>query len=256
MLKYLAVLIVFLGFAFIIARHDEYSALKGARPAADQHNPAITGKTDENHPQEHPQYSYWDSPSGHIFHNAFRWPEGTTVWAIILTLMAIAEQTSATRRAAEDTRNSVKAQQESLRPRLAIGFTETTINATPYSEMVTGGRLVFTIDLINTGGIPAYGVIPETWIEYLPRPFRFTTNALYNKGEPITVHPTNPTHYRVPFNRSLAPNEIVACRNAVATICIRIRLSYQAFGKEAHTEEAYSTEPSGMGGISAYSDSN
>jgi hypothetical protein len=109
MLKYLAVLAVFLGFAFVIARHDEYTALKGAQEAACKNNSAAAGKPDECHPQEHSKNTAWDSPSGHIFHNAFRWPEGTTVWAIILTLLAIAEQTGQTRKATEATQASAEA---------------------------------------------------------------------------------------------------------------------------------------------------
>jgi hypothetical protein len=108
MRTYLALLAVVLGFAFIIARHDEYAALNGTQPSADQHNPAITGKADKNHPQENPKYSYWDSPGGHIFHAAFNWSEGTTIWAIILTLLAIADQTSQTRKAAEATQEAVR----------------------------------------------------------------------------------------------------------------------------------------------------
>jgi hypothetical protein len=39
----------------------------------------------------------------------FGWPEGITTWAILLTLLAIAEQTSQTRVAAEATREAAKA---------------------------------------------------------------------------------------------------------------------------------------------------
>jgi hypothetical protein len=109
MLKYLAILGVVLGFAFVIARHDEYATLSNAHEAAGKSNPAVAGKPNEYHPQEHPENSYWDTPTGHIFHNALRWPEGTTVWAIILTLLAIAEQTSQTRKSAEATQESARA---------------------------------------------------------------------------------------------------------------------------------------------------
>jgi hypothetical protein len=109
---YLAALTVILGLAFIIARHDEYATLKGSQETASPNKAAPAVEPNQNHPQENPKYSYWDSPSGHIFHNAFRWPEGTTVWAIILTLLAIAEQTGHTRKAAEATQVSAKATQQ------------------------------------------------------------------------------------------------------------------------------------------------
>jgi hypothetical protein len=101
-LKYLAILVLVLGCAFIVARHDEYTALESTQKSIVKSNPALTAESNENHPQKNPKNSAWDSPSGHIFRdNAFRWPEGTTVWAILLTLMAIAEQTLQTRRIAE-----------------------------------------------------------------------------------------------------------------------------------------------------------
>lgn len=45
--------------------------------------------------QEHPG---WVPPN---WYHIFSWPEGVTTWAVILTLLAIAEQTSETRKAAE-----------------------------------------------------------------------------------------------------------------------------------------------------------
>jgi hypothetical protein len=107
------VLVIVLGFAFIIARHDEYAALKGSQETTSQNKAgtvAIPAETDEQHPQENPKYSYWDSPGGHIFHSAFSWSGGTTIWAIILTLLAISEQTGETRRSV----------QVGLRPRLIV----------------------------------------------------------------------------------------------------------------------------------------
>lgn len=108
MRKYLVILAMVLGLAFVVARHDEY-ALKSAQEPTDKNKPTIIGIPNENHLQEHPKNSAWDSPSGHIFHSAFRWPEGTTVWAILLTLFAIAEQTGQTRVAAEAARDSTNA---------------------------------------------------------------------------------------------------------------------------------------------------
>lgn len=109
MLKYLVILVVFLGFAFVIARHDEDAALKSAQEPASQGNPSVAGVPDKDHPQDHKNDTAWDSPSGHIFHSAFMWPEGITVWAIILTLLAIAEQTKHTAKAAQATAKSADA---------------------------------------------------------------------------------------------------------------------------------------------------
>jgi hypothetical protein len=108
MLKYLAILLVIIGAAFIIARHDEYASLKSAEIPA-QSDSSTVPTTNKKPPNNNSSHTYWDTPSGHIFHNAFKWPEGITVWAIILTLLAIAEQTAATRQAAEATQASAEA---------------------------------------------------------------------------------------------------------------------------------------------------
>ena len=150
----------------------------------------------------------------------------------------------------------IKVQEESLRPRLAIGFTQLPFSKAPYAEILAGRRVVFAIELINTGGIPAYEVVPETWVEWLERPFEFTSAARYHKGEPLTVHPREPTHYKVPFTRGLTQAEILAYRNGDATICIRIRLTYKAFGAVTHTQEAFTTEVAAMGTIGKYSEAN
>ena len=197
------------------------------------------------------------------WYRLFAWPEGIQNWAILLTLFAIAEQTYQTRRsadagleAAQAALKQIEIQQESLRPRLAIGFAKQPSSQTPYSEMVTGKRLVLHVQFINTGGIPAYGVVPETWIEYLYRPFEFTSDAIYNKGKPITVHPKEATNYSIPFDRDLTSGEIASLRSANATICLRIKLTYGALGKSVHTQEAFTIEPSYAGIMDTYSEAD
>src|SRR5664279_5581796 len=63
----------------------------------------LAAKTDEYHPQENIQHAERHTPSWYGF---FRWPSGTTTWAIILTLLAITEQTKQTAKAAEATQKS------------------------------------------------------------------------------------------------------------------------------------------------------
>jgi hypothetical protein len=149
MLKYLAILGVLLGFAFVIARHDEISTLKGAYKARNENNPALSGKPDESHPQQNPKDSAWDSPSGHIFRRAFAWPDGTTIWAIILTLLAIAEQTQQTRKSADAALLNAQAVINAERARILFE-----------TEAVLGddrlrGVATFTIFAVNRGKVPA-----------------------------------------------------------------------------------------------------
>jgi len=67
-----------------------------------------------------------EKAAGHLplLYHVFGWPEGITVWAILLTLFAIAEQTSQTRRAAEATLLNIQAFINSERPWIQIDFVE------------------------------------------------------------------------------------------------------------------------------------
>lgn len=149
-------------------------------------------------------------------------------------------------------RRQIEVQEESLRPRIAIGIAKNI-----YPDMVQGKKIMILAEFVNTGGVPAYEVIPEIWIEWLARrsDFEFTSAALYQKGEAITVHPGKPTHYLIPF-RKLTEAEIYSFHSATSTICLRIRLTYRAFGCNACTQDAFNIEPEGAGIIAKYSESN
>jgi len=98
-------LVVVLGLAVFIARQDERAAQESAQKAADHQSAAAPTKTDEDHSKEDIADSERNGPSWYGF---FRWPIGTTTWAIILTLMAIAEQTKQTAIAAKATRQATE----------------------------------------------------------------------------------------------------------------------------------------------------
>jgi hypothetical protein len=104
MWKYLAIFALIFGLAVYIARQDERAAQKGAQNAAPPGNSAVPSEANEDHPQENVGDTKRHTPGWYSF---FRWPNGTTTWAIILTLLAIAEQTSQTAKAAKATQDSV-----------------------------------------------------------------------------------------------------------------------------------------------------
>ena len=104
MLKYLAIFATVLGLAIYIAVQDKHAAEQAAEKAAHQNNATAPTKANEDHAQENIPDSEGNLPSWYGF---FRWPNGTTTWAIILTLFAIAEQTKQTTVAAKATRESV-----------------------------------------------------------------------------------------------------------------------------------------------------
>jgi hypothetical protein len=108
--KYLAIFALFLGLAIYIACQDE-RAQESAQKAAHPNTGAAAAKADEHHPQENVYDTERHTPSWYGF---FRWPNGTTAWAIILTLLVIAQQTKETARAAKAAQDSAKATQDSI----------------------------------------------------------------------------------------------------------------------------------------------
>jgi hypothetical protein len=182
----------------------------------------------------------------------FEWPEGITAWAIIITGFAITWQAIETRRSAEASRIQATIQQQTLRPRLSVS----NFLGNPYEEAALGNRVVIHMKISNSGGMPAYGVGVETWIEFLEPPFIFTSKALHNVGATINVDTGTPQGFWIPFNRRLEDEEISKMRRAVATICFRIRMNYDALGEKAHFDHAYTVEPEGMVSISAYTSAN
>src|SRR5207248_6825399 len=95
MLKYAAAVVLVFGLAFYISVQDERAAQQPAQEAAQPTKIAPPAKSDENHPQQNIRNPERNAPRWYRF---FRWGDGTTIWVIVLTLMAIAEQTSETRR--------------------------------------------------------------------------------------------------------------------------------------------------------------
>lgn len=254
MLKMLVVTTFIASFTSSMLGQPDQAHRTNEDAASELHRPStsIDSHDTYNNPQQGPakssdQPARWYAPA--------KRPEWWLVVLGFLTLGFIGWQAWETRKAAEAGNMAARAalkqaeiQQESLRPRLTIGFDEG-----PYYEMVNGKPVVLHPAMINTGGVPAYGVIAETWIEWLDRPFEFTQDSTYHRGEPFTVHPGKPTHYKVPF-RALTGAEIDAFHNASSTICLRIRLKYKALGVEAHTEEAFSVEPKSMSILAKYSE--
>jgi hypothetical protein len=166
-------------------------------------------------------------------------------------LGAIVWQAWETRKAAEAGHMAARAtfkqaeiQQESLRPRLTISdFVNNT-----YQESVQGKRVFIEVKIANSGGMPAYGVIAETWIEFLERgpmedPWQFSSKATYHKAAPINIDTAFPQGFQVPFNRCLTKAEIQQMQEAQGTVCFRLRLTYIVFDRECHFDHAFAMTP-------------
>jgi hypothetical protein len=166
--------------------------------------------------------------------------------------MTIAEQTMETRKAAENAGKQLAFQKEVLRPRLKISeFTKDT-----FREAIAGEWVFVNMKISNSGGLPAYGVIADTWIEFVrgEPPYKFSPLAKYARANSIlNIHSGNPSGFFIPLHRKLTEEEKYAMGHAMGTICFRVRLTYQAFGDEVHTDEAFSVGLDGMESIGEYS---
>jgi hypothetical protein len=169
-------------------------------------------------------------------------------WVVIVTALTgafIGWQAWETRKAAGATIKQGEIQRDMLRPRLAIGK----LASDAYKDGVNGEIVFIKLRITNSGGMPAYGVSIDSWIEFLDRGdnenrrFVFTPNALHHSGTKINVDTANPQGFQIPFNRSLTDEEIYKMSQAIGTICFRIRMEYLAFGDKVYTDHGFELQP-------------
>ena len=109
--KYILAIVILCGLTLFVARQDERATQESAQKAAQLRNGAVSAEPNEQHPQENVEDTERHTPGWYGF---FRWPNGTTTWAIILTLLAIVEQTMHTAKSAKATESSAKATRDSI----------------------------------------------------------------------------------------------------------------------------------------------
>ena len=215
MKKYLAwFAFVFMLSVFVNLKHEQY-ANKTTSDGGNQNftlflNDAPQRKDYSPDPNDKTAV-WWER--GYIY---FGWPTGTTIWALVITFAVIAEQTMATRKAAENAGVQLAFQKEALRPRLKI----TNFKNDVLREALSGKWITVQMEISNSGGIPAYKVIAETWAEFiygLP-PYKFSPSAKYDKVNIENVHASKPSGFILPFNRGLDDQEKTALVNATGTI--------------------------------------
>jgi hypothetical protein len=145
--------------ALFIARQDERTAQQSAQKSTQLDKRAFPAETDKQHSHENVPDTNRDTPSWYGF---FRWPNGSTTWAVILTLMAIAEQTRETARAAkateasvEEVKRQVTASHDGLRAWIAGNVTEIDPIENPLGEIYPEQRR-FRWQIKNYGQTPAF----------------------------------------------------------------------------------------------------
>jgi hypothetical protein len=106
MLKYLAGIVLVFGLAVYISVQDKSGPPTGHTEADHPDKDALPAKPDEDHSQQNMSKTERNPPRWYRF---FSWGDGTTTWVIVLTLLAIAEQTNETRRATDSQREKDRA---------------------------------------------------------------------------------------------------------------------------------------------------
>lgn len=156
MRKYLALFVVIFGLAVYVSVQDERATQQSIQTPAQLANGTASAKAGEKQPQENrPDTGRFKR----ICFSFFRWPNGTTAWAIIFTLLAIAEQTKETRKATEATQiavcmagKSLILQEDTAKRQLRAYFGAVGGKLYIYDDGTVEPRVTFN----NCGQTPAY----------------------------------------------------------------------------------------------------
>jgi len=152
--------VLLLVFAYVVARHNGIAASEAVQECAVPPQPA-PAKPREERPSKGPENSFWDGPNGRMFQAAFSWPEGVTAWAILLTLIAVADQARQTARAAQATQDAAAIERDafiqSQRPKISVRDLSLSSPAgdAPPLRRITGGWHSGQFSITNTGGTTA-----------------------------------------------------------------------------------------------------
>ena len=91
----------------------------------------------------------------------FAWPEGATAWALFLTLLVIAWQSTETREAAKSADAQIQMMKDKERARIAVDFPPSDLKLDDGPEWTQAMNVVFAgteIKVINFGGTSAFNV--------------------------------------------------------------------------------------------------
>ncbi len=154
MLKYFLGFVLLLALSvFITGQYEKYAY----NPASysDKSSNAVLGPANSINPTTNAENAERDHPSWHLAYQVFGWPNGITVWALFLTLMAVADQTRHTARAAKGTEDSVAVNRETAKRQLRA-YIEVVIGDAMWQERDKGYRFGAFPILKNSGQTPAY----------------------------------------------------------------------------------------------------
>jgi hypothetical protein len=166
MWKYLATLAVIFGLTIYVSiqnqRTTEQYAQQGTAPA----NAPASPCTHDEHTCGNAKDAKGNSPSWYAL---FTWPDGMTVWVIILTLIVVADQTKQTAIAAKATQESVIEGKDTAKRQLRA-YLVVNIGGAVYQEREKNLKFEGKPLLVNTGQTPARKVRYKAQSAILPFP--------------------------------------------------------------------------------------
>jgi hypothetical protein len=148
--KYIIALVVIFGGAVFVS-HQYQSVRKQCQTECNQVKPvSVTAssstencnKCEENVEQRFPSW-----------YRLFGWPEGITAWAILLTLLAIAEQTVETRNAAQAARDSIRLQESAMEQWIEVTNWRSQLGDL-LPESYDSQYLLLEVDVVNNTSFP------------------------------------------------------------------------------------------------------
>jgi hypothetical protein len=163
MKKYIVIFVILVGIAFFIARQDERAAQQSAKESTHLDKRAFPTDPNEKHPEKDVPDSKWHAPSWLVAF--FRWPNGTATWVVILTIMAIAEQTGETAKAAKAVVKQTKQMSRQNRNMVAKERARIFLIPPEQAPFLHLGKPIALGDLklrvLNVGETPALDVMGE-----------------------------------------------------------------------------------------------
>jgi hypothetical protein len=154
MLKYFLGFVFLLAMSVLVTSQYERNAHNPTPHSANGGSPAITA-THAPESTADAEEAERKHPAWNLAYQVIGWPIGITVWALFFTLMAIADQTRHTARAAKSTEDSVTISRETAKRQLRA-YIEVIVGDAMWQEREKGYRFGALPIVRNSGQTPAY----------------------------------------------------------------------------------------------------
>jgi hypothetical protein len=194
--KYLVGVVLILGSAVYVSRQYQETRQQCEQKSCQVNNIAMAPLGHRQDCDECEQDAERHFPS---WYRVFSWPDGIGAWAILLTLLAIAEQTSQTARAVEAARDSIRLQEAGLRQWIELSNWRGHLVEDNREETI----LLVEVDILNKTNSPL--TLKKAEIDFTNTGDKSTRT--YYAGEDVFLTPTQP--YKVTVAISVSGIQIL-----------------------------------------------